>query len=117
MNGTGSTTATGPYLWTAGIPRPDHGPDMWQLVCDQCGAGWVGPAGEACYWCERSLTLLQELQARLVIQAPSVDVDDARYVPVMNDWRHRLQRAVTTELITRQQAERAWTSAARVEAA
>ena len=33
-------------------PRPDHGPGMCDLVCQTCGAGWVGPTGAPCSWCE-----------------------------------------------------------------
>lgn len=39
-------------LWVAGVPRPDHGDGMTQLVCDVCAAGWVGLPGEPCGWCE-----------------------------------------------------------------
>jgi hypothetical protein len=129
MNGSGSLTATGPYLWTAGIPRPDHGDGMYQLVCDACGAGWVGVDEEPCYWCERSLALLQEGQRAMLLDPPWLqsDAGSMRYDELSEidkavwdrtrgqirgtdsvvAWVARLRRGVDADLITQNEAEAA----------
>jgi hypothetical protein len=40
--------------------RPDWGSRWAELACTLCDAGWVGPIGERCHWCERRI----ELRAR-----------------------------------------------------
>jgi hypothetical protein len=51
-------------MWIAGVPRPDHGDGMTQLVCDRCHAGWVGQPNEPCGWCQDALELMRQSQER-----------------------------------------------------
>jgi hypothetical protein len=49
----------------AGPLRPDYGPGYADLICDQCGAGWVGKIDDPCTWCEDAKARLLEEQRRL----------------------------------------------------
>jgi replicative DNA helicase len=49
----------------AGPLRPDYGPGYADLICDQCGAGWVGKIDDPCTWCEDAKVRLLEEQRRL----------------------------------------------------
>lgn len=111
----------------AGLARPEYGPDLYDLVCDQCGAGWVGPDGEACGWCAVELERLVEDQRWTLLWPDWLTVDhgprydqfepDDRAVwdrtrgrggtGSMATWVERLARAVESGLITEQDAQRA----------
>lgn len=56
------------------LGRPDHGHDMFQLVCDTCGAGWVGPTGEPCWYCERREQQRDEAMATAPPTAPATGI-------------------------------------------
>jgi replicative DNA helicase len=43
----------------AGPLRPDYGPNVAYLECDQCKATWVGEIGMPCDWCEKALERMQ----------------------------------------------------------
>jgi hypothetical protein len=88
----------------AGILRPEYGDGWAELTCDECDATWVGPIGEACNWCATALDNMRKWQAEKVLLCPEVDVEDERYVGVMEAWGQRLHVAVTAGLVTADQA-------------
>lgn len=91
-----------------GRVRPEYGPDIYDLVCDVCGAGWCGKDGEACWWCQRTLEELQADQRRELLWPRWLpDRDDRRYPGSLHTWVRRLARAVQSGLITPAQAEAA----------
>jgi hypothetical protein len=45
--------------------RPDWGPTFADLTCTVCKAGWVGPEGEPCWWCDQRLLSQIDLQTRI----------------------------------------------------
>jgi len=49
--GTGRGFGAPAGVWVPGVPRPDHGVDLVQLVCAMCDSTWVGCSGEACEYC------------------------------------------------------------------
>ena len=83
------------------------------LQCDQCDATWVGPDGEPCPWCIDALDHMRQWQAELTLTPPDTDVDDRNRPDTLKAWAQRLAVAVKAELITRQEAERAWKRAVR----
>lgn len=88
----------------SGALRPDFGPGWAELTCPDCGAGWVGPIGEPCGYCQRVVELMREHQAELVARPPDVDSDDQRYAAAIAAWGQRLHRAVAAGLLTRGRA-------------
>lgn len=98
-------TGTGAQV---GPMRPDWGDGWADLECDECGAGWVGPVGEHCAYCVRSLELMRGWQADLLLRAPLPDVDDDRRLHAMTAWAQRLKVGIGAGLITSTQANTAW---------
>jgi hypothetical protein len=116
-----------PALWVPGVPRPDLGDGMVQLVCDECSAGWVGLPGEPCGWCADRTERQREDQRRMLLwpdrlgeHGPRYDelgeVDQAvwdrtRGIARGHDsrraWAERLGRAVHAGLITEREAKAA----------
>lgn len=94
------------YLLAAAM-RAHRAVFAWER-CDDCGAMWEGDGGDECGWCAEALERQRQWHAEQMLQAPEVDPDDIRYDGVMQGWAERLAVAVGAELITRQQAERAW---------
>ena len=123
-------------LWTNGVPRPDHGPGMVQIVCADCGAGWVGPVGDPCAWCADRLTHDVADTRRVLLwpdwlaeQGPRYDelgeLDRAvwdrtrgivRGADSLEAWRRRLAEAVAIGLVTRDEAHGALARARRAAA-
>jgi hypothetical protein len=91
-----------------GARRPDHGPECMELRCVACGATWVGPMLEHCYWCERSHARMLDHQAELVLEPPDTDPDDRNHEDRMRAWAERLARAVDAGLVTRERALSVW---------
>ena len=100
-----------------GLQRPEYGPAIQDLACNACGATWAGIAGEPCYWCQEGLERQQGYQAELLLRPPDVDPADANYDQRMEAWVERMIVGADAELITRQQADRAWRRAIRKAAA
>lgn len=118
-----------PAMWLPGIPRPDHGDGMVQLVCDACSAGWVGIPGEPCGWCADAVERQREEQRALLLDPPWLRSSDGdpRYEALsevdqavwdrtrgqtrghdsMRTWTQRLARAVESGLITETEARAA----------
>jgi hypothetical protein len=92
----------------SGARRPDHGPEMADLTCVACGAGWVGPLGERCSWCIDAAERQRRWQAEMTLTPPEVDPADRTYDDRMKAWAQRLERAVKAGLIDRDRADRAW---------
>ena len=92
----------------SGPLRPDWGDQWAELTCTTCGAGWVGPIGEQCAWCDLALERQRQWQAELVLRPPEVDQDDEHYQARMTAWRGRLRRAVEAGLIDERQAHHAF---------
>jgi hypothetical protein len=84
--------------------RPDWGPRYAELQCCFCEAGWVGPVGEQCSWCDEALENMRRWQAEILMRPELPDHDDARYPDAVIAWMERLARGVVAELITEQQA-------------
>lgn len=97
---------------SVGLPcgrrRPEYGPAIQDLQCNNCGATWCGITGEPCDWCADALERQQEHQAELLLQPPDVERDDVNYDVRMRAWLGRMKVGVTAQLITKQQAERAF---------
>ena len=94
------------------IPGAPHTGE-WHLACNACAATWVGLPGEPCDWCQEALERQQGYQADLLLQPPDVDRDDANYETRMEAWVERMIVGVEADLITQQQADRAWHRATR----
>ena len=88
--------------------RPEWGPGVADLECNSCGAGWTGLVGEACWWCERSRSVLIQHQADRLVEAPNVDPSAERYEPEMLAWRARLLGAVEVGVLEKARAASAW---------
>lgn len=97
----------------AGPMRPDHGPDDCELECVVCSARWVGVLLASCPWCAATLERMVGWQADIVLTAPEVDRDDARYDAVMKAWAGRLRVAVEAGIVSEHDADRAWQQAVR----
>jgi len=82
-------------------------PDGAHQRCVRCGATWEGVIGQTCKWCWTEYDSLLHLSAQAVLIAPDVDIDDVRHTDALRAWAGRLERAVDTELITRQAAKSA----------
>ncbi|MDA2979404.1 MAG: hypothetical protein O3B42_06560 [Actinomycetota bacterium] len=76
------------------------------LQCTKCNATWVGPIGETCSWCIDSVDRMQRWQAEKVLIAPENPTEGA-----LRAWAQRLKVAVQAELVTADQARRAWQKA------
>jgi hypothetical protein len=96
-----------------GLQRPEYGPAIQDLACNACGATWAGIVGEPCHWCQEGLERQQGYQAELLLRPPDVDPADANHDQRMEAWVERMIVGVDAELITRQQADRAWHRATR----
>lgn len=96
-----------------GIPQTPRGDGWYDLACCTCGATWVGPSHDPCWWCEQHLERLHEHQVELLAQPPDVDPDDKRYEPSMAAWGQRLARAAEAGLMTVDHANRLWQRATR----
>jgi hypothetical protein len=116
-------------LWIDGMPQPEHGPGMIQRVCRDCGASWVGLAGDPCGWCAQAWERQVADQRRLLLDPPWLQTSqgDPRYDELSDDdqavwdrtrgqsrgadslqtWIDQLKRAVETGLVTRREADRA----------
>jgi len=114
-----------------GTPRPDHGPGFYERICATCSASWVGHErdGDWCPWCEAEIERRRALDRSLLLDPPWLrssvgterydalsDVDkaiwdrtrgQARGRDSLVSWAARLGRAVDTELISEDEAERA----------
>lgn len=88
--------------------RPDWGPTFADLECNSCGAGWTGPVGEGCWYCERMRTVMTLHQADVLMKAPDIDPDDDRYESDMLAWGERLRRAVDVGIIDKSKAAAVW---------
>jgi hypothetical protein len=90
-------------------PAPNW-PNGWaELVCWLCGAGWIGPVGETCGWCEDRLETQRQGQAALVLMEPDVDPDssDTDRVHTLTAWRARLDVAIRAGTVTKERAAEA----------
>lgn len=108
----------------AGRQRDDIGPDLYDLECTVCKAGWVGKEGD-CAWCAAELERLRADQRRMLLWPDWLAVDHGpRYdelsavdkavwdrtrgqVPGHDSipaWVERLARAVKADLITEDEA-------------
>ena len=97
----------------AGQMRPEYGPAIQELACNNCAATWAGIVGDPCWWCQDSLERQHGYQIELLLRAPEVDPDDETYDDRMWAWAQRLKNAVDTDLITRDEAERKYRLAMR----
>jgi hypothetical protein len=105
-HGTGFGEQVGPL-------RPDWGEHYADLQCSVCEAGWVGPIGEPCTWCQDALEHMQQWQAEILLHPDLPDPSDARYEAAAIAWAERVGRGVTAGLVTPQQAIRALEREAR----
>ena len=94
-------------LWAPGLPRPDHGDDMVQLVCDVCSAGWIGRAGEPCGWCAIRLGKTIEQQRLRLLNPALPRPGDRSRARAVEAWVPKLARAVGCDLVTKDEARRA----------
>jgi hypothetical protein len=87
-------------------PAPDYPPGWAELRCFLCGAGWTGPIGETCGWCEDRIEAQRRGQATLALIEPDVDIDAAptALTNALEAWRKRLAVAIEAELVTEAQA-------------
>lgn len=92
----------------SGTLRPDWGEGWADLTCDTCGAGWTGPIGEPCGYCDAAEERQRRWQAEIVMRPPDGDPDDEHHPARMTAWGQRLKRAASVGLITEQQARTAW---------
>jgi len=97
--------------------EPDYGAGWAHLACDQCGATWVGKIGAACSWCQDRYQRLLDEQAQTVLTPPDVDHDDINYPAAIVAWAERLNRAVIAEIVSVEEASRAYRKAVRDERA
>lgn len=77
-----------------------------QLGCRVCSATWIGPAGEQCWWCERTYVAMLQYQVELVLRAPEVDRADTNYDNRMTAWTERVAVAVKAGIIDAETARR-----------
>lgn len=84
------------------------GLDVELVCCGECGATWHGYAEDECDWCAAAEERQRRWQAEMVLTAPDVDPEDIAFDGATRGWADRLAVAVEAELITREQAERAW---------
>lgn len=113
-----------------GRRRREYGPNVYDVRCDRCGAGWCGEDGDSCERCERTLERLQADQRRLLLDPPWLhsdaghprydelsDVDrrvwdrtrgQTRGTDSVEAWAGRLARAVQSGLITQAEARAAF---------
>jgi len=111
---------------TATGPRPDHGAGMWDMRCEACGAGWVGPYGDECSWCEEREERQRRDERESLLRPAWLDTSDGdgRYDALsdvdkavwnrtrgiatnsgaVNGWLERLARAVACGLVTEPEA-------------
>lgn len=136
MIGLGVTYAPDGYrgAFAPGVPRPDHGDGMTQVVCDVCFASWVGIPGDPCGWCERRAARVREERRQDLLHPRWLPgQDDARYwslseidgqvwdrtrgirrdPEVRRLWAHALRRGVRDGLISDVEARVAITRASR----
>lgn len=91
------------------LTPPDDPPEVHRR-CKVCDATWVGPVGEACWWCERRSVLLIEGQRTLLLCEPEVDVLDAHDKEIQragDAWAERLAVGVEAELLAPHEADEA----------
>lgn len=100
-----------PVGMIAGHAHPEYGPGHFDLACQLCGATWAGIPGDPCWWCERAAEIQIDHQIDLLLAAPECDPADVRYEGCMEAWVQRLRVGIEAGLITRQQAETAYTRA------
>jgi hypothetical protein len=81
------------------LGRPEYGPEVFNLICEACGAGWCGRPGEECHYCAISLELTIEEQRRLLL-TPEQGQN-------LQSWVERLARGVESGLITQWEARNA----------
>lgn len=91
-----------------GVGLPGASADDRHLTCCACGATWIGPPGEPCYYCARSRRIQLEHQAELVLTPPDIDPDDINYETRMSAWGQRLIVAARAGIIDQHTADRAW---------
>ena len=90
-----------------GRHRPEYGPNVYDVACDQCDATWCAEPGDPCPWCLRQLELLQEMHRRALLSPDLPDLDDQRRHASMTSWAGRLARAVQAEIVTEHEARAA----------
>ena len=88
--------------------RPDWGDGFCDLRCVACDATWTGISGEACWFCERSRSIMIEHQIELLLRPPDVDRDDPRHATVMRAWARRLANAVKAGVVEQKLADAVW---------
>lgn len=88
--------------------RPQWGHGWADLTCDTCGATWVGPVGEACGWCDMAEERQRQWQAEVLLSTELPDPEASNFADAARGWGRRLKRAIDAELITTEQAQRAW---------
>lgn len=86
-----------------GIPQTGVGGNHQLLKCDQCGAGWYGPAYEHCGYCAREYATALRIQAELVLKPPKNLTDRS-----LTAWADRLVVAVDAGIVTQADADRTW---------
>jgi hypothetical protein len=90
------------------VPRPDWGSTWGDLVCDECGAGWTGPALESCAYCLRREQRSRDEQRALLLMPDLPLCGDARRSNAVDAWGDRLAAAAESELLTEQEADVAY---------
>lgn len=91
-----------------GVLRPDHGPGYAECQCSLCGATAVAIISESCAWCERSLDRQIGWQRDILLNPQLPDQHDETWSGSMRGWAERLANAVKAEIITADEARRAW---------
>lgn len=86
-----------------GIPQTAVGGEHQLLKCDQCGAGWYGPAYEHCSYCIIQREHALRYQREILLTIPDMPTDHAMYA-----WSKRLQVAVDADIITQNEADMIW---------
>ena len=88
---------------------PEDAPEV-DRCCAACGATWVGPVGERCWWCQRALENLIAAQRTVVLMEPEVDVLDAHDKEIRqaaDAWAARLAVAIQADLVSAHEADEA----------
>lgn len=94
--------------WQTGPLRPDYGPNWADLMCDSCGAGWTGPFGDPCSWCEKRVEQMRAGQRRLLLRPDLPDRADRQRSGSVKAWGDRLRIGYEAGTISRHDLDAAW---------
>ena len=91
-----------------------RGSGWWETRCARCSATAVTGVVKPCPWCIDNSSASKLHQAELLLRAPEVDPYSAETGRlILGAWKDRMHRGIEAQLITREQANRAWKRACR----